>query len=246
MKRAPLAFMAVWITGWSVGVAFIQSMVVRGDWSTLVFFFTHGGAEILVLTLIARQLVAEATTGSSLPVVELTHDGVTASWTIGDASVFRAVLAGVIGLVAHGLLFGGLAHGLSGGPTLLGGVLAAVAAVAWCVTASLWSRAVWAHLRGGGTVQLEADLDGVRIVEPAGDHHIPLPALQVRTSTDRLQLTGGGTALDLPCVDSPPKQDLVDVLGLMAGKGGDAEPVPVPDALQALRGGHSSSSTSTV
>lgn len=235
VQQAPLWFLSIWLVGWSIGVAVIQSMVISGDWSTLLFLFTHGGAEVLVLVVVANQLRTGATTGSSLPDLELEHDGLVARWTVGAASRLRGLGAAVLGVVAHVVLVLGIASGVSEGTDAIGWIIAVAALMVWAVTAVVWTRGVVAQLRGRSAVTLHADLDGVEVTTRQGTHRFELSEVDVSSSPGVLTVRGRGEQLVLPCVNSNEKNEIVEMIGLMSGRGDDRLAVPVPESLASMR-----------
>ncbi|MCA9569980.1 MAG: hypothetical protein KC656_19180 [Myxococcales bacterium] len=233
-QRAPLGFMTLWLTGWSVGVAVIQSLALQGELFLLLFLLTHGGAEVGILLFIANSLRKEMEEGATLPRLELAHDGMTARWSVGTGGRLRGLHAAALGLVAHLLCYSGVVLGVvDGGPFAwaLGLVLAGV----WAFTGLAWVRAVAAQLRGPTEVVLEADLDGVRLQRGDEVTTFPLESLEVRADQTHLRVAAGGTAVAVPCPDSRERREIVDMLGLMAGRQDDRVDVPVPDALARMR-----------
>lgn len=231
-----LLFMAVWLTGWSAGVGVIQSMVLQGDLAVLLFLFTHGGAEVGILIALARSLIANAKKGGSLPALELEHDGVRATWRAGTPSVLKGIIALPIGVLAHALVIGGVVHGLANvdGPLLIG--LGVALLVLWAATAVLWAYALLLQFRGAAVVELDADLDGVRLEVNGRETRFGLEDLRVDTFEDTLGLSSGEQSVDVPCVASMERRELVKLLQMMAGREDDRTEMPVPEGLASLRG----------
>lgn len=237
-----LGFMAIWLTGWTMGVSFIQTMAISGETPfILLFLLTHGGAEFVVTVGLANELKAAAEIPSEPPQVDLRHDGLQARWPNGNGSLLVAVAAGVLALVTHGMLFTSLATAVAGGG-LLAYTLGPLLACIWAYTGFQMLRGAAAHLQVRGDVVLDADLDTVTVRRGAlveSEHKLPLLGLRVShdEATNQLCLENDGVSVEVPVASDTETTGLVELLSTMSTRTTAAEERPPPEALTRLREG---------
>ena len=238
---ATLGFHSVWLMGWTLGVSFIQGILLSGEVPfLLIFMVTHGGAEVLVIREVTSKLRGGATVPAGAPTVELEHDRVRAVWPNGNGSVVIGLAAAVLGTAIHTALFGAIVYGLYEGIGLIDLLLGPVLAAVWTYTGWLFVRTVLAHLTHRGEIVLTADLDTVEVEYDGAlvDRTVQLPLHDLtidESLPDRLTLAAGEASASVPILDGPETDELIGLLRTMAKRTTVAEPVQVPEGLAALR-----------
>ena len=179
MTRILLSF---WLMFWSLGVAVISWMAVKGNAFIWLFVFTHGVAEIGVGWMLTRAFVRamERTIGG--PTVTLDVAGLTARWRSQRRSVLILLWCAIQGLIVGAILAAGtwIPILLAGEPTR-GLLLSSLLSVAWAGLGVLWLRALWEMVRMMGTVELTASPHTLSAVHRLGavevEHELPMAGL---------------------------------------------------------------------
>lgn len=239
MPRGADFFLILWASLWTAAVTVVQHQAITtaGPTVELLFLFTHGGAELAVLYLLSNSLVTDVDEQGGAIALERDHAGLVARWTRGSHSPGGFALQALALAIAHvALMFGALVSGLSAPSPLWGWTLALVALAVWGASARRSARSVAHARREGGDVTLTADLDGIRVREPAREVVSGWEGLHVEAFEGMLRLETPDTLLRIPCQDTPARAELVAALHVMA-----ATPRPkkksrrVPAALDRLR-----------
>ena len=236
-RLAELGFFSIWLLGWTLGVAFIQYLTLTEPFSmTSVFLFTHGGAEVLVLTLLGQRIASAAELATVSPVLQRDHAGLSATWPVGTGSLVMLAVGSLLGVVTHvGLvapLFLALATPSVGSVLLSCGLLAV-----WGFTGFRWARAVWRHVEARQEVVLEADFDAVTVRQGAETTTLPMLGLSVGMGLeDELVLMSGDASWMGFVAEGPVRAELMDALRVMAERATPMDEVRQPEAMRRLRG----------
>ncbi len=238
LSLGELAFFSIWLMGWTLGVALIQSLTLSGGpfSPTALFLLTHGGAEVVVLSVLARRIRAAAKMATVPPVLTRDHAGLTASWPMGTGSLALAVAASVLGALAHlGLMSVPVLGFLD--PTFWSVGLGMVLLAVWSFTGVRWAQAVGTHFEAREQVDLEADFDAVTVRQGGQTTTLPMVGLQVEDGPDgEVRLSSGEARWTGRLASSPERTELVDALRVMAERAVPAESVEQPEAMRRLRG----------
>jgi len=233
-----LLFMSVWLGIWTLGVSVIQNLSITGSLPIVgIFLFTHGGAEVFVLSSLSRRLRTSAESSTDPPKLELDHAGLRARWVEGNGRVSVFIVAALIGLVVHGMLIGSASMAVSS-TTSPGGVVIGLAAIGvWIFTGVRWGRGVFAHLRTRRVVELDADLDRVRITRGEEVVELPLVGFRVQSDGSALVFGTGERAWLGECAPGDSRDEMLEMLELMASRAVHPDTVEVPEPLRRLRQG---------
>jgi hypothetical protein len=237
LSLGELAFFSIWLLGWTLGVAVIQGMTLSEPFSpTSLFLFTHGGAEVLVLTILARRIRAAAQVATVPPELTRDHAGLTASWTVGTGNPVLALAASLLGVVVHLGLVSPLLLAISE-PTLWSILLSVPLLGVWAYTAVTWASAVKTHADAREEVALEADFDAVTIRQGSRTTELPTVGLIVGDGPDgEVTLASGGALWTGRVAVGSERTELLDALRVMGERATPMQNVEEPEAMRRLRG----------
>lgn len=239
-----LLFTSVWLVLWSFGVAMIQIELIGGDWLTLLFAFSHGGSEVLVLYVVSGLLRKRALLPSD-PERDTDVGGTRLTWRAGSSTVTSLAVSALLPLAVYPILCWPLVEALRAGPTVFQALLVAVFGATWLTTVAwLWLPTWRDQLAGLAQVTLEIAAHRMRITErwplfersltfPAKDvtieRHVKAEYAELRLATPDQHWTGR-----IPKAASHAVAAVEGLVRTARERDADAE---VPDELDALRAG---------
>lgn len=236
MGLGELLFFSIWLLGWTAGVSWIQHDVLTGGLQSelLLFLFTHGGAEVVVLWALSSRIRGAAENQVEAPEIRRDHASMQASWTPGSGNLALAGFGALLGLVVFPILIG-VPLSLVPALPVARQALAVGLCVVWAAMGLRWAKALTAHL-SRDAVHLDADLDRVRI-ETGGCEPVELPLVGLDASAvgDSLSLSSGGTYWYEGCKEGPERDELVTALQTMAERATPARQPDEPESLRQIR-----------
>ena len=246
MNFGGLLFLAFWLTGWSVGVAFIQANLILDistDEMPWLLAITHGGSEVGVLWFVTYGLMKRAKTPRYLESSD-SLEGLNVRWQRGQTRKHTATLAACLPVLIYTILFAPLfLYAVNGPYSIPNTMFAGVFATAWLLTISRWI-ASYRALRTGLTV-MEVSLTShkVKILETQPGR--TLPPLSFNTSHVTLYRTGSHVHVEEeeqqwvqpfpPEAQSSLQQMELLIHNIQKGTGATKDRVDIPKDLQALR-----------
>ncbi|MEL6346998.1 MAG: hypothetical protein AAFV53_28045 [Myxococcota bacterium] len=232
-----LAFMTVWLSGWSLGVGVISGMLTTTPFM-IIFLLTHGGAELGVGWMVTNKFIKAANQSMKAPSdVQADLDSVTTRWGPSWKSPLLLVWCALLGLVVMGLLLSGTWAPVIAGATTVNVIVAILLTALWGVLGVRWGAALNEIRKTNQTWSIDATFDRLTIEQrgwlQATRHQLSMEQLTVLEEAHHLRLMDDEHDVTIPCPPGMERNALVEQLALAARRA-QADPFDQPEVPQAL------------